>query len=210
MGCGTSKPIVKEENHPEEEQRIQTIPINTYQPEQQNRIQVAAQINAETIQIVKSSRNTDNAINIDNYIHKALDVHNKFRALHKVPLLQHDPELSKRAQRYADQLLRERSEVKHSDCMWDGKRVGENLAWISGGKLDAKDAVELWYNEIKDYNFDKGEFSMSTGHFTQVVWKGSQFLGIGVVCGNGQTFVVGNYYPPGNYQGCFQDNVFPK
>ena len=52
---------------------------------------------------------------------------------------------------------------------------------------------------------------MGTGHFTQVVWKGSTELGIGKATGkkNGMycTYIVGRYRPPGNFQGRFQQNV---
>lgn len=36
------------------------------------------------------------------------------------------------------------------------------------------------YSEIKDYNFGNPGFSQGTGHFTQVVWKGSTEIGVGV------------------------------
>jgi hypothetical protein len=52
---------------------------------------------------------------------------------------------------------------------------------------------------------------MDTGHFTQVVWKGSQKLGVGfAITGDGKTlYVVAQYSPPGNYQGQFGQNVLP-
>lgn len=46
---------------------------------------------------------------------------------------------------------------------------------------------------------------MATGHFTQVVWKATKRLG----CGQAGKFVVCNYYPAGNVQGQFRDNVAP-
>ena len=50
---------------------------------------------------------------------------------------------------------------------------------------------------------------MATGHFTQVVWKGSQKLGVGfALTGDGKTlYVVAQYSPPGNYMGQFGSNV---
>jgi hypothetical protein len=52
--------------------------------------------------------------------------------------------------------------------------TGENLAL---GHKDAIEAVDAWIVERKDYNFQKGDFAMNTGHFTQVVWKGTTKLG---------------------------------
>ena len=50
---------------------------------------------------------------------------------------------------------------------------------------------------------------MAVGHFTQVVWKDSRRLGVGIAFGNsGRTaIIVANYYPRGNYQGQFAQQV---
>jgi hypothetical protein len=81
-----------------------------------------------------------------------------------------------------------------------------NVLFILGSK-----ATQAWYDEIKDYNFNQPGFSMQAGHFTQVVWKNSKQLGVGIAFANGGTkaVVVTNYYPPGNYQEQFPQNVFP-
>lgn len=51
---------------------------------------------------------------------------------------------------------------------------------------------------------------MATGHFTQVVWKNTKNLGVGVAFANNgnKAIVVANYFPPGNYQGQFGAHVF--
>ena len=50
------------------------------------------------------------------------------------------------------------------------------------------------------------------GHFTQVVWKASKEFGVGKAkTRDGKWFVVANYYPAGNVQGSYAENVFgPK
>ena len=69
------------------------------------------------------------------------------------------------------------------------------------------------YNEVCDpgYNFASGAFSSGTGHFTQVVWKGSTELGIGRAESqqNGMkcAYIVGRYKPAGNMMGDFPQNV---
>ena len=69
------------------------------------------------------------------------------------------------------------------------------------------------YNEVCEpgYDFASGGFSKGTGHFTQVVWKGSTELGIGraestqgsMKC----AYIVGRYKQAGNMMGDFPQNV---
>ena len=48
-----------------------------------------------------------------------------------------------------------------------------------------------------------------SGHFTQMVWKSSQKVGIGTATTkDGKMIIVANYKPPGNIIGEFKDNVF--
>ena len=69
------------------------------------------------------------------------------------------------------------------------------------------------YNEVCDpgYNFASGRFSSGTGHFTQVVWKGSNELGIGRAeseqGGMKCAYIVGRYKPAGNMMGDFPESV---
>uniref|UniRef100_A0A3P9CQT9 SCP domain-containing protein n=1 Tax=Maylandia zebra TaxID=106582 RepID=A0A3P9CQT9_9CICH len=49
-------------------------------------------------------------------------------------------------------------------------------------------------------------------HFTQVVWKSSTQLGVGIATDGNTVFVVGQYRPAGNITnaGYYQKNVLPK
>lgn len=49
------------------------------------------------------------------------------------------------------------------------------------------------------------------GHFTQVVWKDSTELGVGMASDGNRVFVVGQYRPAGNMnmEGYFEKNVLP-
>ena len=72
------------------------------------------------------------------------------------------------------------------------------------------EATGQWYSEIKDYTF-KGEENLACGHFSQVVWVGSQKAGFGrAQAKDGTCFIVGQYSPAGNYVGKWKDNVLPS
>lgn len=76
--------------------------------------------------------------------------------------------------------------------------------------MQGKDAVDAWYGEIDKHVFGQEPKTTGTGHFTQVVWKTCKELGVGVKKNDkGQTFVVCNYDPPGNYVGNYAANVPP-
>ena len=82
---------------------------------------------------------------------------------------------------------------------------------FTGYELGGQRAAEMWYEEIKDYNFRNPGFKSATGHFTQLIWVGSRDVGIAKAVGkNGAHFVVARYYPAGNVLGQFPENVKPK
>ncbi|KAJ8379602.1 hypothetical protein SKAU_G00003800 [Synaphobranchus kaupii] len=137
-----------------------------------------------------------------------LEAHNSYRATHQAPSLSMNRELCKSAQAWADHLLSLKT-MKHSNT-----NNGENLyyAWSSGSqKQNGKAAVEKWYAEVKDYDFSNPGFGSNTGHFTQVVWKDTKELGVGLATDGKTVFVVGQYSPPGNMtnEGYFENNVLP-
>ncbi|KAE9553955.1 hypothetical protein FO519_002819 [Halicephalobus sp. NKZ332] len=70
--------------------------------------------------------------------------------------------------------------------------------------------AKMWYSEVEKANFNDLEGTMNCLHFTQLVWKKSTKIGIGVtVAKNGMCFVVADFDPPGNIVGYFSQNVSP-
>jgi len=75
--------------------------------------------------------------------------------------------------------------------------------------------VDSWYEEIQYYNPawyggdpPKDSFKVS-GHFTQLIWKSTEWLGMGLAA-NGRTFyVVANYDCHGNFFSRYGENVLP-
>jgi glioma pathogenesis-related protein 2 len=140
----------------------------------------------------------------------ALKQHNIYRAKHGVPPLVLSTQLNDVAQHYAEQLART-NQLVHSG----NKYYGENLYAFGSsdpGLPRAEAVVDRWYSEIQNYDFNKPGFHTGTGHFTQLVWKSSKELGMGIAqAADGTWYVVGNYNPPGNISGQFPTNVLkPK
>ncbi|KAG7240061.1 hypothetical protein INR49_028064 [Caranx melampygus] len=135
-----------------------------------------------------------------------LETHNAYRAKHNTPPLKLNSELTATAQAWANHLLATGT-LAHSNTN-DGENVFTMYS-SSSIKLTGKEAVDSWYNEIKDYNWGQPGFSGRTGHFTQVVWKDSTQLGVGMATDGKKAFVVGQYRPAGNMNmaGYFERNV---
>lgn len=85
-------------------------------------------------------------------------------------------------------------------CLWSSDR---------NSRMSAKAVCRSWYEEIKEHEFGvepKGIFK--GGHFTQMIWKSSQDLGVGISrTKKGKVLVVCNYSPRGNIAGQFNANV---
>ena len=87
--------------------------------------------------------------------------------------------------------------------------MGENLFACYGIKITGKMMTDDWYNEVSMYNFNNPGYISGTGHFTQIVWKGSKQVGFGYAqARDGYYYGVANYYPAGNFIGEFEENVF--
>lgn len=142
------------------------------------------------------------------------EAHNKFRALHGSSPLEWNDNLTKIAQTRAEELL-EIGKLIHDTEELKRLKQGENLYSSSSFTYrTCKEAVESWYGEVKDYNYDNPASSTGViGHFTQVVWKGSKQLGVGLAAkrdpntGYEKTYIVARYYPAGNVEGHFKENV---
>jgi hypothetical protein len=87
--------------------------------------------------------------------------------------------------------------------------------------------VETWYEELEDYQWEEPGFAGNTGHFSQLVWRDTEAVGMAVVSApsavsrGGNTvgestgrrrYVVANSYPAVNVYvpGEFERNVLPS
>ncbi|KAH8887254.1 PR-1-like protein, partial [Thozetella sp. PMI_491] len=128
-------------------------------------------------------------------IDNAMAVHNWARNVVNVPNLSWDKGLQASAQAYADKLADKVGVLEHS-------RAGENLFWSSVmGSNDLRDASQSWANEVANYHYEiipNGDFN-GYGHYTQVVWRSTQRVGIGASRDpKGGVYIVAHYDPVGN------------
>ena len=137
-----------------------------------------------------------------------LENHNYHRKRHQVGSLVRSSDLESIAQSYS-QTLASTGKFAHSGNKYNGDYMGENLYMSFGSIITGTDASQMWYDEKELYDFNNQGFSMDTGHFTQLVWKGSKQLGCGASCSNYGCYITCNYYPAGNYIDQFTSNVFP-
>jgi pathogenesis-related protein 1 len=130
--------------------------------------------------------------------------HNKVRAQHCAQPLTWSPKLAQFAQQWANTLRDQGCKFGHS-----GGKYGENLAAGTTGAMDPESVVAMWYDEVKGYSFKQPGFSMQTGHFTQVVWRGTTQVGCAMVQCKGNDVWVCEYDPPGNWEGKYREQVLP-
>jgi hypothetical protein len=137
--------------------------------------------------------------------------HNRWRASigasPAIPPVTWSTDLAAIAQAYSETLASSGCGLTHSSGPY-----GENLAWFSGTRATPDRVVDGWASEQSCYTY--GTF-MGTdactsacdrfggcGHYTQVIWRGTERIGCGVAtCPSGAEIWTCNYDPPGNYLG---------
>ena len=131
-------------------------------------------------------------------IEQMLNAHNKWRNTVNVPPLRWSPDLANYAQEWANKLLRE-NKFEHRR----NSSYGENLAAASGQQLSPERVVDMWGNEVRDYNYNNNSCQPGKmcGHYTQVVWESTREVGCAMARNSDREVWVCNYNPPGNIIG---------
>ncbi|CAG9768166.1 unnamed protein product [Ceutorhynchus assimilis] len=158
--------------------------------------------------IAEEKKKTD-VIDVDEFCEEALKVHNEYRRKHGVPEMSLNEDMCKFAQNWAETCARTAS-LQHRA----NNPYGENIFSMYSSDFahvpTARDAIKEWYDELKQHNFGVEKVQQGSLHFTQIIWKNSIELGVGIAKNRrGQTYVVCNYSPRGNFVGQFMENV-PK
>lgn len=139
------------------------------------------------------------------YKQEWLDAHNQARAEVGVKPLEWSDLVEKSAKSWAKQMGK-MCKMHHER----GSGYGENLwmAWGNRKEIPIANSVGAWVNEKKYYDPKNPKWCSGgeCGHYTQVVWSTSRFLGCAEVkCnrkdGKPATIRVCRYDPPGNFRG---------
>jgi uncharacterized protein YkwD len=137
--------------------------------------------------------------NTPDLIQQWLDAHNQWRDEVVVPQLKWSPSLSRSAQSWAVGLSDQYGHLVHSKT-----GNGENIFWTSESEALPIEATDSWGEEKAYYAGQKisGSNYHQFGHYTQMIWRETTEVGCAIVSnGSNGTYVVCQYYPPGNYIG---------
>ena len=133
-----------------------------------------------------------------------LNEHNALRAkFGNVKPLELDTSLSELAQNHVNYLAEKQTKLENST----NEHVGENLYYLESpdGVYTAKQVMDYW---LKRSNFDPNHKPSKTNHFTQIVWKKTLKIGVGVAkASNGAIYIAAFYTPRGNITNYLTDNV---
>jgi pathogenesis-related protein 1 len=149
---------------------------------------------------------------------KMVEAHNSWRKSVGVSKLRWSTNLENKALAWANELK------EKNGCRMKHSGPGENLFWGSAYKTATKEGngdwqwqsqvkeiseqqvVDSWGSEVQWYSYENNSCSapanQSCGHYTQLVWAGSNEVGCGVaVCPDDSQVWVCNYAPAGNIIG---------
>ncbi|XP_078712965.1 uncharacterized protein LOC144932603 isoform X2 [Lampetra fluviatilis] len=136
--------------------------------------------------------------------------HNRLREIHGARPLRRSVALGRDARAWARVLARSRAlrshpTVPHGQNVW-ARHIG------TGELPKGRKVTNCWYADRLAYDYNNPGFQQGTGNFSQLVWRSSLDLGVGLACdGRGMFVAVAFYSPAGNlpYAMSYRDNVLP-
>ena len=137
------------------------------------------------------------------FAERLLVAHNLERDRMSVPRLRWSARLAGQAQAWAATLARS-NRFEHAS---DRSGAGENLWMGPAGRYSAEAMIDGFVEERR--MFRAGQFpNVSTtgswhdvGHYTQLIWPGTQEVGCAVARGQSNDILVCRYFPAGNVMG---------
>ena len=137
------------------------------------------------------------------FAERLLIAHNLERDRVGVPRLMWSAKLSAQAQDWADQLARS-NRFEHAQ---DRSGAGENLWMGPARRYSAEQMIGGFVEEVRYFRGGRFPNVSSTGswsdvgHYTQLIWRGTQEVGCAVGQGRDSDILVCRYFPAGNVMG---------
>jgi Cysteine-rich secretory protein family len=122
--------------------------------------------------------------------------HNEYRARHNVPAMTIAMKLCVSAQEWANHLA-SRNELYYCPSNFNfGQNIFCCVETCLMLSISGQEVATYWYSSMKRYDFFKRpsllHTSINSGHFSQIVWKDTKYIGVGKsVSKTGKIFVVG-------------------
>lgn len=142
-----------------------------------------------------------------------VDQINVFRRLHQSSDVSPSEDLDKEAGAWAQQLAAEGAEKINTSS-----KYGQLVCSHHAGSDLAKACTVKWYSAIKFFDWAEPKLTVKSSPFTQMVWKNSARVGVGIAKGNGgakrnniggQYFIVAFFDPAQSDEGNIKENVLP-
>lgn len=108
-----------------------------------------------------------------------LRAHNEFRARHGVAPLRLNRKLCRFAEEWA-KVIAARGTPAHRNNSPYGENIFCSWSSASAVHVEGGEPPEHWYDEGVNHVFGREPTTLKTGHFTQVVWRDSRELGVGI------------------------------
>jgi hypothetical protein len=145
------------------------------------------------------------AARTDGFAQRLLEDHNAERDRMGAAPLAWSPQLAQEARNWAERLARD-DRMYHSDRQ-ARRGAGENLWSGSAGSYGPDEMVGGFLAERRMYK--PGTFPAvsktgrweDVGHYTQVIWPGTQQIGCAMASNRARDFLVCRYWPAGNIFG---------
>lgn len=130
---------------------------------------------------------------------------NKYRLMHATAPLRLSLELTNKAELWATELANQDEEKIDVNS-----KYGQNIFSTKETKDVISKSVQSWYNQIRHFDFHSAKGSVKSDDFSQLVWVGSEEIGVGKAkSASGKTYIVALFNPRGNVDGNFLRNVLP-
>ncbi|GIY04269.1 golgi-associated plant pathogenesis-related protein 1 [Caerostris darwini] len=137
------------------------------------------------------------SLDVEDFRRRMVMAHNGYRELHGSPKLTPLPELEDGAQIWAETIAA-KGYLQYCEKLHN---IGENLSSIEllSSVPTAERIVHNWYMEIKNFSFAEPRWRRGAFHFTQLVWRNTSHIGIGIapVPGRASTFHCGSVFSVG-------------